>query len=116
MRRRELIKLIGGAAATWQMPAFAQQTKMPVVGFLNGGSPEGYATYVTGFLRGLLETGYVEGKNVTVDYRWARGHYDHLKAMAADLVRQNVAVIAANSPAALLTKAATTEIPVVFVS
>ena len=65
---------------------------MPVVGFLNGGSPDGYAPYVTGFLHGLNETGYVEGKNVTVDYRWARGQYDRLQAMAADLVRRKVAV------------------------
>jgi putative ABC transport system substrate-binding protein len=89
---------------------------MPVVGFLNGGSPDGYAPYVTGFLHGLNETGYVEGKNVTVDYRWARGQYDRLQEMAADLVRRKVAVIAANTPTAPVAKAATTEIPIVFVS
>jgi putative ABC transport system substrate-binding protein len=89
---------------------------MPVVGFLNGGSPDGYAPYATGFLRGLNETGYLEGKNVTVDYQWARGQYDRLQAMAADLVRRKVAVIAANTPAAPIAKAATAEVPIVFVS
>jgi putative ABC transport system substrate-binding protein len=89
---------------------------MPVVGFLNGGTPDGYAPYVTGFLHGLNETGYVEGKNVTMDYQWAKGQYDHLQVMAADLVRRKVAVIAANTPAAPVAKASTTEIPIVFVN
>ena len=117
VRRRDLIKLIGGAVATWPVPALAQQQpKTPVVGFLNGGSPDGYATYVIGFLHGLMEIGYVEGKNVMVDYRWARGEYDRLQGMAADLVIHEVAVIAANTPAAPVAKAATTQIPIVFVS
>ena len=98
MRRRKFIALSVGAAISWPLATRAQQPKMPVVGFLNGGSPDGYAKYVAGFLHGLMETGYVEGKNVTVDYRWARGQYDLLEAMAADLARQKVAVIAANTP------------------
>src|SRR5258705_874977 len=116
MQRREFIRLLAGAAGTWPLGVRAQQPKMPVVGFLNGGSPDGYAPYVTGFLHGLNETGYVEGKNVTVDYQWAGGQYDRLQVMAADLVRRKVAVIAANTPTAPVAKAATTEIPIVFVS
>jgi putative ABC transport system substrate-binding protein len=116
MRRREFIGLVGSAAAAWPLATRAQQAGMPVIGFLNGGSPGGYATYVTGFLQGLNETGYVEGQNVTVDYEWARGQYDRLQVMTADLVRRKVAVIAANTPAAPVAKAATTKIPIVFVS
>jgi putative ABC transport system substrate-binding protein len=116
MRRREFITLLGGAAAAWPIGARAQRLKMPVVGFLNGGTPEGYVPYVTGFIHGLSEIGYVENKNVTMDYRWAKGQYDRLQAMAADLVRLKVAVIAANTPTASVAKAATTEIPIVFVN
>src|SRR5258707_1569775 len=116
MQRREFITFFGGAAVAWPLGARAQQSKMPVVGFLNGGSPDGYAPYVTGFLHGLNETGYVEGKNVTVDYQWAKGQYDHLRAMAADLVRRKVAVIAANTPTAPAAKASTAEIPIGFVN
>ena len=116
MRRREFIAFFGSAAATWPLAARAQQPKIPVVGFLNGGSPDGYAVYVTGFLHGLNESGYIEGKNVTVVYQFARGKYERLQELAADLVRRKVAVIAANTPAAPVAKAATTEIPIVFVS
>jgi putative ABC transport system substrate-binding protein len=116
LKRREFITLFCGRAAIWPLAARAQQAKIPIVRFLNAGSPDGYTPYVTGFLRGLAEAGYVEGKNVAVDYRWARGQYDHLQAMAGDLVRLNVAVIAANTPAAPVAKAATAEIPIVFVS
>jgi len=116
MRRREFIMLFGGTTVAWPLAVLAQQPKMPVVGFLNGGSPDGYAPYVTGFLHGLNETGYSEGKNVTMDYQWARGQYDRLKEMAADLVRRKVAVIAANTPTAPVAKAATAEIPIVFVN
>jgi putative ABC transport system substrate-binding protein len=116
MQRRKFITLLGGAAVTWPLWAHAQQPKMPVVGFLNGGTPDGYAPYVTGFLHGLNETGYGDGKNVTLDYQWAMGRYDRLEEMATDLVRRKVAVIAANTPTAPLAKAATAEIPIVFVN
>jgi putative tryptophan/tyrosine transport system substrate-binding protein len=115
-KERRLFLTLTGGAAMWPLATRAQQPKMPVIGFLNGGSPDGYAKYVTGFLQGLMETGYVAGKNVTVEYRWARGQYGRLEVMAADLVRQKVAVIAANTPAAPIAKAATSEIPIVFVS
>src|SRR5437764_87245 len=104
------------AAVASALGARAQQPKMPVVGFLNAGSPDGYAPYATGFLKGLNETGYVDGRNVTVDYQWARGQYDRVGVLAADLVRRKVAVIATNTPTAPVAKAATTEIPIVFVS
>ena len=116
MRRREFVTLLSGAAVAWPLGAQAQQPKVPAIGFLNGGSPDGYAPYVTGFLQGLNESGYVEGKNVTVDYRWARGQYDQLQELARDLVRRKVAVIATNTPTAPIAKATTSEIPIVFVS
>jgi len=116
MRRRQFVTMMAIAAVASAVGARAQQPKMPVVGFLNAGSPDGYAPYATGFLKGLNETGYVDGRNVAVDYQWARGQYDRVGVLAADLVRRKVAVIATNTPTAPVAKAATTEIPIVFVS
>jgi putative ABC transport system substrate-binding protein len=115
MQRRELITLIGGAAAAWPLIARAQQPAMPVIGFVNAASRQGWARPLAAFLKGLGETGFVDGKNVAIEYRWAEGHLDRLSAMAADLVERRVAVIAATTTsAALAAKAATTTIPVVF--
>jgi putative ABC transport system substrate-binding protein len=114
MQRRDFLGVLGGAVA-WPLTVRAQQQSMPEIGFLNGSSPEGYGYFLEAFRRGLGETGYIEGRDVAIEYRWAEGHYERLPALAADLVRRRVTVIVATStPANVIARTTTTTIPIVF--
>jgi putative tryptophan/tyrosine transport system substrate-binding protein len=116
MRRREFIALLGGTAVVWPLNARAQQPALPVIGFLGAASPEGYAPFVGGFLRGLKEAGFVDGENIAIAYRWAEGQYDRLPALAADLVARRVSVMVATGglSSSLAARDATKTIPIVF--
>ena len=114
LRRREFITLLGGAAAAWPLHARAQQASLPVVGFLNSASAQGYASMAAAFKQGLKEAGYADGQNVTIEYRWADNQYERLPALAGDLVNRRVNVIFANSPSIPAALAATKTIPIIF--
>jgi putative tryptophan/tyrosine transport system substrate-binding protein len=116
MRRRDFISLIGGATATWPLPARAQQPRVPAIGFLDSRSPDAVVSRLTAFRQGLKEVGYVEGENIAIVYRWAENKNDRLPELAVDLVQRQVAVIlAVGQPATSAAKAATTTIPTLFI-
>ena len=116
MRRREFIKVLTNTVVAWPLTARAQQAAIPVIGFLNSGSADAYSDRITAFQQGLRQLGYIDGENVSVDYRWALGEYDRLPKFAAELVERRVSVLVATGgePAALAAKSATSTIPIVF--